>query len=118
MPYLLLWLLMPSGSFIARMARSVMFSGDCAHGGAATNYPQETFRGFICFTRKPGYQPGNETFYPDRSHPDVPNDYHSPTKQELRQKQRGKITLPVKSYIINNYYYFILNKVYLYTHNK
>jgi hypothetical protein len=29
----------------------VMFSGKCAHGSAATNYPEKTYRLFVCFAQ-------------------------------------------------------------------
>ena len=56
----------------------VMFSGECAHGGAATNYPEKTYRMFVCFAQRLADLPGKKTFYPSKDHPDLPSDYVRP----------------------------------------
>ena len=64
----------------------VMFSGGCAHGGAATNYPEKTYRIFVCFTQRLDDLPGKRTFYPCEDHPDVPSDYVRPGSRAKKRR--------------------------------
>ncbi len=64
----------------------VMFSGECAHGGAATNYPERTYRLFVCFTQIKEHLPGNNTYFPSVDHPDVPLDYRRGGSNRKRRR--------------------------------
>ncbi len=64
----------------------VMFSGECAHGGAATNYLEKTYRLFVCFVQTKGHLPGKNTYFSSEDHPDVPLDYRRPGSNPKRRR--------------------------------
>ncbi len=64
----------------------VMFSGECVHGGAATNYLEKTYRLFVCFVQTKNHLPGKNTYFPSEDHPDVPSDYKRPGSNSKRRR--------------------------------
>jgi hypothetical protein len=57
-------------SDVVTFPEAVMFSGGCLHGGGATDYPSDTYRLFVVFTRSESELPGDKTYFPE---PDAPH---------------------------------------------
>ena len=63
-----------------------VLSGQCVHGGARTNYSCDTYRLFMHFARTEEELPGENLFYPQVAHPDLPSGFGFLTEEEIRAR--------------------------------